>query len=284
MNQPSLIVIINRLCSQTIYIHGFSRNEMLYSPLDFRRTRTAIRTIMGGFSLITHTICATFGTGLDELYLLHVRCTLIFIHTYHFGNDFTAFLHIYHISDVQVEVVHHISVMERSPFYHGSSQLDRIHICHRRNSTCPPHLISHFIKSGAGSFCLKLIGYGPSRALSRIAQMTLLAKGIHLQHNSVCSHRKILAFLVPIVDKIEDFINRPAFPHALGNLKAPTGSLLQILILIAVCLKFITQQIIEISIQSTLSHHFGILRFQSSTGCISGISEKRLFPSGTFFI
>ena len=81
---------------------------------------------------------------------------------------------------MEVEALDEILVVEGGSFYDGTSQLHRIHVCHRGDGSSTTYLISHLIKTGAYSFCLELICNGPARTLCREAKRALLAKGVDL--------------------------------------------------------------------------------------------------------
>ena len=173
---------------------------MLDASLDLWRTTCIVRTVPGGLSLIAHQGGATFWTAFDELDRLCDNRTLIDIDANNLGDDLTTFLHIDVVADMQVEALDEVLVVQGGSFHGSTCQLHRIHIRHRRHSTSAPHLIGHFVETGADALCLELIGDGPAWTLGRETQSTLLAQRVHLQYDTVGSHWQVLSGLIPVID------------------------------------------------------------------------------------
>ena len=130
---------------------------------------------------------------------------------------------------MQVEALDEVLVVQGGALHGGASQLHGVHIGHRCDGTCAPHLIGHLIETRTHALSLELIRDGPTGALGCKAEGALLTQGIHLQHDTVCGHGKVLTRRIPVVDEVVDLLQRPHFLHTLGYLKPPLTGDLQIL-------------------------------------------------------
>ena len=175
VDESAAPVFVNRLWTKRHDVHGLSRDEMLDTPLNLRRTTRIVRTVMGSLAFIAHQLSAAFRTMGDELNWLCDDGTPVEIHPHDLRDDLPTLLHIDIVADVQVETADEILVVQCGAFHGCSCQLHRVHIGHWRNRSCTPHLISHLIQSGTSPFRLELIGNGPPRTLSCESQGTLLS-------------------------------------------------------------------------------------------------------------
>ena len=195
---------------------------MLYAPLDLRRTSRVVGAIPCGFSLVTHQFGPAFRTTGDELGpWSRFRSPRIGIHTDDFGNDFPSFFHIHHVPDMQIQLLHHVGIVQRGTPHDRTGQLHRIHIGHRRHRSGTSDLEGHSIQARTGTLRLKLVSDGPTGAFGGIAQRTLLPLGVDLQHDAVRSHRQVLALHVPIIYEIINVLERSYFLHPPGYLESP---------------------------------------------------------------
>ena len=124
--------------------------------------------------------------------------------------------------------------------------------------------------------CHELVGDGPSRTLCRHSQTALLCYGVDFQHDAVCGHGQVLAFLVPVVYIVVDVLQGLGKLHLRTYLKAPSACQLHVVVM--ACSRYlVTQQIVEVGIESALCHHSRILALQCSACGISGIGEEGFF-------
>ena len=165
----------------------------------------------------------TDGLGYDR--------TLVDVNAYNLWNYLSAFLHINIITDMQVKTTYEVLVVECSPLDSGSSQLHRVHISHRSDSTRPAHLECHFVELRAGSLRLVFIGYSPTWTLGSITEDALLPQGVHLEHNTVGGNGKVLTLRVPITYIFINFFECLHFLHALTDLESPTARFHKVLIM-----------------------------------------------------
>ena len=180
LDKSLTIVVVDGLRTQRVDVHRLTGYEMFDTTFDLWRTTGIVRTIPCCLALISHQRSATLRTAFDELYRLCDDRTLVDIHTDYLWDNLTTFLYIYVVAYMEVEALDEILVVEGGSFYDGTSQLDRIHICHRGDGSSTTYLIGHLIKTGAYSLCLELICDGPARTLCREAKRALLAKGVDL--------------------------------------------------------------------------------------------------------
>ena len=108
---------VYRLSTQTIDIHSTPTDKMLDTTLDLRGTRFIVGAIPCRFTFVTNQWCTAFGTMRDKMHLLPYQYTGIGIDPGNLGYDLSPFLHIDPISDMQVERLYDIVVMQRRPFY-----------------------------------------------------------------------------------------------------------------------------------------------------------------------
>ena len=175
-NKSVSVEIVNSLRSNTVYVHCLTRNEMLYASLYLRRTSRIVRTIICGFALIPYQLGSTLRTVGYKPHWLGYNRALLNINSDNLRNNLASLFNIHIIAYMQVQAAYKVFVVERSTPYGCSGQLNRLHIGYRSNSSSTPHLKCHFIKTCAGSFCLKLISYGPTRILCSIAKSPLLSE------------------------------------------------------------------------------------------------------------
>ena len=184
---------------------------------------------------------------------------------------------------MQVKTTYEVLVVECSPLDCGSSQLYRVHISHRSDSTRPAHLECHFVELRAGSLRLVFIGYSPTWTLGRITEDALLPQGVHLEHNTIGGNGKILALRIPITDIFINFFECLHFLHTLTDLESPTARFHKVLIM-TVGRQFFAKEIIQIGIELTTCHESRTLALQRSARRIARIGEKWFFCLLPFLI
>ena len=112
---------INRLGTQSVDIHRLATDEMLNATFDLWRTRHIVGAKNGCFTFDTHQRCTTLRTSGNETYLLtHHERTGRKVNSRNLGDNLPTLLHIHHITDMQVEVVHKIGIMECGTLDHGT--------------------------------------------------------------------------------------------------------------------------------------------------------------------
>ena len=226
MNESLTVVVVDGLRAQGVDVHRLAGNEVLNATFDLWRTACVVRTVPGSLTFIAHQGRAAFRTAFDKLHGHSHERTFFDIHAHNLGDDLTAFLHKHIVADMQVERADEVFVVQGGTLHGGTRQLHGIHIRHRCDGTRAPHLISHLVQTRTHAFCLEFIGDGPAWTLCRESQCTLLAQGVHLQHDTVGSHRQVLALRVPVVDEVIDLLQGFHLLHALRDLEAPrTGNL-----------------------------------------------------------
>ena len=204
---------------------------MLDAPLNLRRTGGVIGAEDGRLALGTHERRSTLGATRDEAYLLaHHEGACVEVHGSNLGDNLTALLYEYHISDVEVEVVHKVGIVQCGTLDHGARKLYGFEVGHGCHRTCASHLIGHFAEACERLFGLKLIRNGPSGYLGGIAQCALLCQGIDLDDDAVGGYGQILALGIPVADILEHLVEGGALAHRGRHLESPLGSFLQALV------------------------------------------------------
>ncbi len=225
MYQSLAVIVVNSLGSQRVDVHCAAAYEVFYAPLYLRWAASVVRAVVNRLAVDAHQWCSALGATCDKLHWLRHDGALLDVHSHYFGNYLAAFLHIDVVAQMQVETLYEVLVVERGALDGGSSQLHWLHIGHRGDGSCASHLIGDVNQLGACAFRLELVCYCPSRALSRESQCPLLALRVHFQHYAVGCYGQILAFLVPVVYKVENLFHRVGFPYAVvrlrDNLEAP---------------------------------------------------------------
>ena len=216
---------------------------MLDFPLDLRRTRRIIGTIMRRFALITGQRTSTFRTFGDETNLVAQHETGFLIHPNNLRNDFSSLFHIYHIPQTQIQTFDDVGIMQGSTLHYRTRQLHRIEIGYRRNGSCTAHLIGNAVQTSTSAFCLELVSDCPTGRLGRITQIPLLTERIYFQNDTIRRYRKVLTLHIPITDEVKHLLQRSTLAHDVADLESPLGSQLHVFIM-SVTRKFIRQQII----------------------------------------
>ena len=243
MNHAFLIELVDGFGTQTVYVHRLTAHKMFDFTLDLWRARSVVGAIMGSFALITGQRTTAFRTFGDETNLVAQHETGFLIHPYNLRNDFSSLFHIYHIAQAQVQAFDDIGIVQRGALHNRTCQLHRIQIGHRSHGSCTTYLIGNAVQTGTSPFCLEFIGNRPTGRLGCIAQIPLLAERIYLQNDTIRCHREVLAFHIPISDKLQHFLQSSTFAHDIAHLEAPPGSQLHVFIM-SVTRKLIGQQII----------------------------------------
>ena len=140
---------------------------MLDATFDLWRTTCIVWTIPGSLAFISYQGRAAFRTTFDKLHRLCDDGALVDVDTHNLRDNLTALLHIDIIADMQVKTLDEVLIVQCGALYGSASQLHGIHIGHRGDGTCTPHLISYLVQTGTYSFCLELISNGPAWTLGR---------------------------------------------------------------------------------------------------------------------
>ncbi len=149
---------------------------------------------------------------------------------------------------MQIQLPDKIGIVQRSTFDHRARQKYGFQVGHRGDGPCSAHLKTQGLQSGQGLFGLEFIGYRPTGRFGGIAQLLLLTEGIDFDHNTVGGNRQFFSFLVPITNKIEDFVQAAAFAHMFRNAQTPASGLEQILVM-SVTGQLFTQHGVKISFE-----------------------------------
>ena len=162
-HQSVFVVFVHHFRSQALDVHRIARNEVLNAPLALRRTGI-VGTVSGRLTFVAYEWGTTLRTFMHEFHrCAEVRIALFLGYSDDLRNDLTCLLHIYPISEMQVQLPNDVFVMKRSTFHHRSRQQYRFHICDRSDRTGSSHLEGHFVEAGQCPLCLELVGDGPSR-------------------------------------------------------------------------------------------------------------------------
>lgn len=137
VDESAAIVLADGFGTERVDVHGLSRDEMLYAPLDLWGAPSVVGTIPGGRgcalavgTVVAHQTGAALRAVGDELYGLGDDGALVEIDAHNLGNDFAAFLHIDEVADVQVEGTDEVFVVERGASDGGAGQLHGLHVGH----------------------------------------------------------------------------------------------------------------------------------------------------------
>ena len=135
---------------------------MLYLALYLWRALGVIGAIVGSLTVNTDQWSTALGAFLYEIYLLTEHETGIGINACYLGDDFTTLLYVDHVTDVKVEFLDYVGIMERSALYHCTRQLYGVKISHRSDNTSTAHLICNLVQAGKRLFGLELVCYCPA--------------------------------------------------------------------------------------------------------------------------
>ena len=139
---------------------------MLHTAQEQGRAPAVVGTVMRRLALVAHQRSATHRAARDEGDGSRTVGSDVI---YYLGNNLSALLHQHMVTHMQMQLGHHIGIVQRGTAHLGSGQLHGIHIGHRRHGSRAAYLEGDLEQTGAGSFGLKLIGYGPAWTLRRIA-------------------------------------------------------------------------------------------------------------------
>ena len=226
MNQTLLIELVDSFRAQSFYIHSPTADKMLNLAFYLWRTCCFICAVISRFIFVTNQRTATFWAMCDKLDFFTSCRTSRQFHSCYFRDNLPSFFHIHHVSDMKVERSDDVGIMKRGTANYSTRKLNRIQIGHRSNRTSSSYLISNFFEFGKCTFCLKLIGNCPTGRFCRIAQISLLAKRVYFQYDTVGCNRKVFAFYIPIINKIEYLLQGTCLTRNMRNLKAPLSCLL----------------------------------------------------------
>ena len=148
---------------------------MLYLAGNLRTTAVAVGTYPCCFPFDTHKGCATLGAVADELDRLRVRLTLGFLDACDFGYDFTTFFDVYPVAMVDVELTDDVVIVERSTLDDSARQLHRLKVGYRGDDTHATCLKRYESKLSTSVLRIELVGNGPTRRFSSIAEVELLS-------------------------------------------------------------------------------------------------------------
>ena len=251
---------------------------MLYATLYLRWAARIIRTIMRSFALVTHKRSAALRAAVNKLHGLCLSRTLRYINAYNLRDNLSTLLNVDVIADMQVEVLDKVLIVKRSTLHHCTGKSHGIHVSHRRYGACSTYLERHTLKTCRSLLSLELISNSPTRRLGCITQVLLLTERIYLKHDSVGSHRQVLALNVPIVYEVVYLLKLLHLAHTLRYLESPLRSLSQVLEM-TVRRQSLTKQIIEIAVKMSIGNEAWVLTFQSAACRVARIGEQRLFSS-----
>ena len=173
--QSAPVIFIHRFRSKTVDVHGFPADKVLYAPLDLRGACRVVGAIPCRLTLVADQFGATFRTMGDEFRLgTGFRPARFLVHTHDFRDDFPTLFHVHHVTDMQVQLGHHVGIVQRCAAHHRPGQLHGFHVRHGRDSPGAPHLEGHGVQPRSGPFGLEFVSDGPAGALGRVAQGALL--------------------------------------------------------------------------------------------------------------
>ena len=175
-------------------------------------------------------------------------------------DDFSAFFYPDEIALMQVQRADEVFVVKRGAFDYCTAQQNRFHVgngCHCAGSA---HLVTHGVEARQLFFGGELKRNSPTRSLGGIAQHLLLSQRVDFQYYTIGRHRQRLALFVPVVDIIHHLFHRVADANGVADVKTHVAGPFEPLI---VCRtgQVLAQNIIQISVQSTLTDGFGIKQF-----------------------
>ena len=256
---------------------------MLYLARYLRTASITVRAYPRRLALVTDKRRAAHRATFHKFHRTAAFLTLRFVDTYYLRNNLTAFLHVYIIAVVNVELADYILIMKRSALNHRAGKQYRLKICDRRNHPHPSGLERHEFQLCQCLLCLKLISYGPTRRLRRAPEKTLLLEIIDLEYKPVCRYFQFLPFNVPIINELLHFLHRLHHPHGIRHLEPPALHGHKAFIM---CLerKIVAKQIIKICVKTATRDFRRIQGFQCSGRRVPGIGKQRFLIVFTLLI
>ena len=225
------------------YIHCLTAQEMHEATLDLSRTSGLIRTKRLGLFFILDQDCSTVRTSLREMGEYNICRSLAELNCCYFRDYLATFFNIYVITDMNIQQLHLIGIMQGCTLDYGSAELNRFKIGNRSYCTCPSYLIVYAQQFRQSLFCLEFICYRPTRELGSKSQFCLIWKFIDLYDYAVCRKRQILSFYIPIADELFNFFSRAAYSALVRNRKSPALRCIQRFFMCRIWQRF-TKQVI----------------------------------------
>ena len=175
------------------------------------------------------------------------------LHACDLRNDFASLLNVDIITDVDIENLHLISIVERRSLYNGAAEKHRLEVGYRSYCAGTSYLVIYAQKSGQCLLCLELVGHCPSRELCGIAKFLLILQFVDLDNYSVSSKRKCFTLCIPIVYEVFYFFYAAAHLSFVRNRKAPLRSRIQCLI-VGVERQIFTKNVIKGALKASVCH------------------------------
>ena len=147
------------------------------------------------------------------------------------------------------------------------------------------HLEINALQPGFHFLRLEFVGDGPLRRLGREAQSLLLRVTIDFQHDTVNSKRQFVAFHIPIVDELEDFVNGLAKCHIVRDVEAPfLGGLQALVVGLVAAFEVVHHHIVAVIVEFSAGYFLAVLQFKRSSGSVARVGEEVVASLGAGFV
>ena len=113
----------------------------------------------------------------------------------------------------------------------------------------------------------------------------MLLIAVDFQHNTIDGKRQFVAFHVPIVDELKDFVNGLAKGHEVGDVEAPSlGSLQALVVRLVAVFEAVHHHVIAVVVEFAAGHFLAVLQFKRSRSGIAWVGKKVVSSLGTGFV
>ena len=147
------------------------------------------------------------------------------------------------------------------------------------------HLEINALQLGFHFLCFELVGDGPFRRLGCKAQSLLLRVTIDFQHDTINGEGQFVAFHVPIVDELEDFVDGLAKCHIVRDVEAPfLGGLQALVVGLVAAFEVVHHHIVAIIVESAAGYFLAVLQFKRSSGSVARVGEEVVTSLGACFV
>ena len=274
-HQPVFVKQLDGLFAQPLDVHRLAADEVDDASDDLRTASALIGTVVLRLAFVFDQRRAAFGTYRDVLERPAVCRPLRKLHARDLGNDFAAFLDVYHVARTYVQQGHLFGVVQRRPAYRRAGQQHRFEVGHGRYGSRASHLKGHAVQPRQSLLGLELVGHGPFRGLGRESQLPPHAEVVYLDYHAVGGEGEFPARFVPMGDVGVYLLRTAAYAHLVRNLESPFACLLQTLPMVREG-QVVARQLVERAVQTAPRDHRRSLLLERSGRGVARIGEKRL--------
>ena len=265
------------------HIHRLAAEEVYKTSLDLGRTAGLVRAEGLCFLFVPYQWGAAVRAVFREMRECHVRFASAQLDPCDLRDDLSSFLDIDVVSDVDVQNLHLVCVVEGCTFHDCAAELHRLEIGYRSHSSCAAHLIVDAQELGESLLCLEFVGYGPSRELGCVAQFFLIWQFVYLNYDSVCSERKCFAFCVPVLYESLYLLDAPAHLSLVRDRQAPALCCPEGLV-VGVERQILAENVVEGAFQTSVCDHLAVDELEGARSGVSWVGKRLFLLVDTLFV